>query len=168
MIETTHLFILPLNYEQLLKYCKNDASLETELQLDSMEREISIDLAEALQETILPNVANNPSNYYFSTLWTIISKAEKKMVGDLCFLGSPDETGSVEIGYGTYKAFRNGGNMTEAVGGMIDWVRTQKNVNTITAKANKNNFASLRILEKNNFIRGIEMNDEINWKLLLS
>lgn len=167
MIETTHLFIVPLNYQQLLKYSKNDDSLEMELKLQPSEREISIALAEALKETILPNVANNPSNYY-STLWTIISKAENKMVGDLCFLGSPDETGSVEIGYGTYSAFRNEGKMTEAVEGIITWVKAQKNVNTITAKANKNNIASLRILEKNNFIRGIEMNDEINWSLVLS
>src|SRR5664279_2246538 len=108
-----------------------DNSLETELNLNETSRGISPELKEALEQTILPNVADKGKNYLFSTLWTIISKEENKMVGDLCFVGEPDSEGEVEIGYGTYEEFRKRGFMTEAVGGMIKWAEKQPNIRSI-------------------------------------
>ena len=115
MIETERLILKPLTYEQLIKYTRLDNSLETELNLNPASRTISADLKEALEQTILPNVADSNKNYLFSTLWTIISKADNKMVGDLCFVGEPNAAGEIEIGYGTYEEFRKRGFMTEAV-----------------------------------------------------
>ena len=90
MIETKRLLIKPLSYYQIRKYLKNDNSLETELNLDRSSRSISEELKEALENTILPNVADTSKNYLFSTLWTLILKEQNKMVGDLCFYGEPN------------------------------------------------------------------------------
>jgi len=163
MIETKRLIIKPLTYEQLLKYMKNDNSLEREFGLKESLRTISDELREALEQTILPGVADPCKNSLFSTLWTIISKEENKMVGDLCFVGEPDDKGEVEIGYGTYPDFQRRGFMTEAVEGMILWARNQSLVKSIIASTEKSNPASYTVLLKNNFTKIGETDDLYNW-----
>ncbi len=164
MIETNRLIIKPLTYEQLIKYVKCDNSLEAELNLNETSRTISAELKEALENTILPNVADKTKNYLYSTLWTAISKTDNKMVGDLCIVGEPNANGEIEIGYGTYDEFQGNGYMTEFVGGMINWARTQPLVKSITASTDKTNTASIRVLQKNNFIKIGETETSFHWK----
>lgn len=168
MIETKRLILRPLTYAQLVKYAKCDNSLEKELNLDITSRTISSELKEALKETILPNVADSTKNYLYSTLWTAISKTENKMIGDLCIFGEPNVEGEIEIGYGTYDEFQGKGFMTEIVGGIIEWSKMQAIVKSITARTNKSNTASFKVLEKNKFIKIGEIGTEFNWKLELN
>ncbi len=165
MIETERLILRPLTHKQLIKYIRLDNSLEAELNLDETSRSISPELKEALEQTILPNVADSNKNYLYSTLWTIISKEDNKMIGDLCFVGEPNAAGEVEIGYGTYEEFRKRGYMTEAVGGMIKWVRKQPNIKSIIASTDKKNIDSFSILKKNNFIKCGETETLFTWRL---
>ena len=165
MIETARLYIRPLTYEQLVKYARNDNSLEEELDLGFTSRIISDELHEALESTILPNVFDKNKNYLYSTLWTLILKAENRMVGDLCFVGEPNKDGEIEIGYGTYEVFRGNGYMTEAVTGMVKWARMQPNIRAIIASSEKSNIPSSSVLEKNNFIKIGEMDSMYNWRL---
>ncbi|MBN8707459.1 MAG: GNAT family N-acetyltransferase [Bacteroidetes bacterium] len=165
MIETDKLILKPLTHSQLVKYIQCDHSLEQELNLNETKRSLSPDLKEALEQTILPNVADPDKNYLYSTLWTAISKTEQKMVGDLCLYGEPDAAGAVEIGYGTHEEFRNKGLMTEALGGLIGWAALQPTVKTILASTNKANTASWKVLEKNGFIRTGEKENLLTWKL---
>jgi RimJ/RimL family protein N-acetyltransferase len=164
-IETNRLTIIPLTYNQLVKYIHIDNSLEAVLNLNPTVRSISPELKEALEQTILPAVADTSKNYLYSTLWTMISKAENKMVGDLCFVGEPNDDGEIEIGYGTYEAFRAKGFMTEAVGGMIGWAEKQPGVKAIVASTDKDNIASFTILTRNNFIKTSESDTMFNWSL---
>ncbi len=168
MVETKRLILKPLTYEQLIKYAKCDNSLETTLNLNKSKRTISVELKEALEQTILPNVADKSKNYLYSTLWTAISKSENKMVGDICFIGEPNASGEIEIGYGTYDEFRNKGYMTEIVSGIIEWTKNQLNVKSIIASTDKSNIASFRVLEKNGFNKIGETEIQFNWKLTLN
>lgn len=165
MIETERLILKPLTYDQLVKYTKCDNSLEEELKLNKTSRTISPELKEAFEKTILPNVADKNKNYLYSTLWTAISKLENKMVGDLCIVGEPNTDGEIEIGYGTYDEFQGKGFMTEIVGGIIEWAKTQSKVKSVIASTNKNNTASFKVLEKNNFTKIGETETLFNWKL---
>lgn len=165
MIETERLILKPLTYGQLVKYTKCDNSLEEELNLNKTSRTISPELKEAFEQTILPNVADKTKNYLYSTLWTAISKAENKMIGDLCIVGEPNADGAIEIGYGTYDEFQGKGFMTEIVGGIIEWIKTQENVKSIIASTDRTNTASFRVLEKNNFIKVGETETLFNWIL---
>ena len=165
MIETERLIIKPLTYNQLEKYILNDNSLEEELNLKETSRSISPELKEALEQTILPNVADTSKNYLYSTLWTLISKKENKMVGDLCFVGAPNADGEIEIGYGTYDIFAGLGFMTEAVGGMISWAKKQPEIHAIIADTEKQNTASFRVLEKNDFVKTGENETLLKWRL---
>jgi [ribosomal protein S5]-alanine N-acetyltransferase len=168
MIETERLILKPLTYEQLLKYIKADNSLETELNLSKAHRIIQPDLLEALEESILPRVENENSNYLFSTLWTLILKEKKQMIGDLCFMGEPNLDGELEIGYGTYSEFQRKGYMTEAVGGIIKWAANQPKVISVLASTEKINVASYNVLQKNNFIKFDETGTMYFWKLKIN
>jgi len=164
-IETERLIIMPLSYEQLIKYMRCDNSLEEELGLVSTTRTISNELKEALEQAILPNVADKNKDYLYSTIWTAISKVENKMVGDICMYGEPNEDGDVEIGYGTYDEFQNKGYMTEIVGGMVGRLKTQGRVRAVYASTEKSNVASYRVLEKNVFKKVGETENLLNWEL---
>ncbi|MFN3300028.1 MAG: GNAT family N-acetyltransferase [Sediminibacterium sp.] len=167
MINTKRLKIIPLTFNQPIKYAKCNNSLEKELNLNPSSRIISDELKEALENTIIPNVADKTKNYLFSTLWTAISIAENSMVGDLCIIGEPNELGEIEIGYGTYNEYQGRGYMTEIVGGIIEWAKTQALVKSIVASTSKSNFASFKVLEKNNFKKMSETPLLYNWKLEL-
>ncbi len=167
MIETERLILYPLTYNQLLKYVMADNSLEAELNLNETSRTISPDLKEALENTILPNVADTQKDYLYSTLWTVISKIDNKMVGDICIVGEPNAEGEIEIGYGTYDDFRKKGFMTEAVGGIIKWAKVQPKVQSIFASTEKDNIASFSVLRKNDFIKVGETETLLNWRLEL-
>lgn len=167
MIETTRLILKPLTHGQLVKYIKCDSSLEAELNLNETSRTMSPELREALEQTILPNVADSTKNYLYSTLWTAISKADNKMIGDLCIVGEPNADGVIEVGYGTYDEFQGKGFMTEIVGGIIEWAKTQPLVKAIIASTEKTNAASFKVLEKNNFIKTGETETLFNWTLEL-
>lgn len=152
MIETARLRIHPLTYDQLIKYIHCDPALEIELGLQPATRKFSPALIEALEQSILPRVANQKTDFRYVTLWTIFLKKEKISVGDLCFKGEPDQKGEIEIGYGTYEEHRQKGYMTEAVGGMLAWAREQKYAKAMTAETELTNIGSLKILQQNGFI----------------
>jgi [ribosomal protein S5]-alanine N-acetyltransferase len=165
LLETERLFIMPLSYEQLLNYLKLDNSLEESLGLNYYARIIPDELKEALEKEILPHVAKQGKDYFLSTLWTIIDKKKKVMIGDLCFKGKPNEHGEVEIGYGTFSDFQGRGFMTEAVGSIAQWTLNQPRVNSILAETKKENIPSHKTLSKNNFIIYKETGDMFWWRL---
>ncbi len=168
MISSHRLILKPLTHGQLIKYIKNDNSLEAELKLNPTSKVISPELREALEETILPNVADAGKNHLYNTLWAIILKAESRMVGDICFVGEPDENGEIELGYGTYEAFRGNGYMKEAVACLLEWVKMQDRVKSVFAQTAKDNPASFAVLEKNNFVKVGEDETLFNWKLKIA
>jgi [ribosomal protein S5]-alanine N-acetyltransferase len=164
MIQSDRIILKLLTYNQLEKYIRNDNSLEEELNLNPTSRTISPELKEALENTILPNVADINKNYLYSTLWTIISKPDNKMVGDICIIGEPNADGEIEIGYGTYEEFQGKGYMTEAVKCILKWAETEPKVNSVLASTLKSNIASFTVLEKNNFIKTGETETLFNWR----
>ncbi|MGC3978490.1 MAG: GNAT family N-acetyltransferase [Paludibacteraceae bacterium] len=167
MITTKRLGILPLSYEQLMKYTRCDSSLDTELNLQQTYRIISEELREALEYTILPNVADKNKNYLFSTIWIAFSYSENKPVGDFCWYGEPNEKGEIEIGYGIYQEFEGQGYMTEIVKGAIEWAKTYKYIKAIKATTTKINIPSFKVLERNGFLITEETEELFYWRLKL-
>lgn len=165
MLETNRLLLRPLSLNQLIMYIQNDHTLEDALGLQHCDRVISPDLKEALEETILPNVVDTSKRIHFCTLWTIILKEEKRMVGDLCFVGEPDDQGRAELGYGTYEEHQGKGYMTEAVGAIVQWALAQSGVQSVVASTEKQNIPSFRVLEKNGFQKYEETDTLYYWKI---
>ena len=83
------------------------------------------------------------------------------LCGSIGFKGPPDERGIVEIGYSVLPEFQGQGLATEMVSAIVQWAKNQPLVRRIEAETNINNKASIRVLEKNNFIYvgvGVEPN----------
>jgi RimJ/RimL family protein N-acetyltransferase len=90
------------------------------------------------------------------------------MIGELCMMGEPNAEGEVEIGYGIYSEFQNNGYLTEFLGGIIEWLKTQPSVQSILAKTEKSNVSSYKVLERNMFLIFGENDNLMEWKLILS
>jgi ribosomal-protein-alanine N-acetyltransferase len=166
-IETADLYLRPLNQHQLLQYIRMDTDLEKGWNLNPAHREISAELKEALEDTILPSVADTTKNYLFSTLWVVIRKDLNQMVAALCFKGEPNHLGEIEIGYGTFDSFQGRGYMTQAVAAIIPWAAQQSSVVSITAETEKTNPASIAVLVKNQFAQVNDLGSKCYWKLNL-
>ena len=71
-------------------------------------------------------------------------------IGELCFKGI-DESGSTEIGYGIADEYQDCGYATEAVTAAVSWALGQNKINCVSAEVDKENIASIRVLEKSGF-----------------
>lgn len=166
LLETERLLIKPLSYGQLQLYMSTgDYALERDLGLEPHPRVVSGEVKEALEQVILPQVADAGDNYLFSTFWTIIDKRKNVMIGDLCFKGAPNEQGEIEVGYGTHSDFQNKGFMTEALGAVIQWAMRQPSVKTVLAETTNENLASHKTLARNHFVVFKQVDNMIWWRL---
>ena len=80
--------------------------------------------------------------------WIIVLVCEKKIVGDLGFLGKPSIEGTVEIGYSIAPDYRGRGYAYEAAQSLIEWAFHNKRVEKTIARCEPGNIASIRVLEK--------------------
>ncbi|MCC6463261.1 MAG: GNAT family N-acetyltransferase [Saprospiraceae bacterium] len=163
-LKSSRLQVFPLSYAQMQLYIAPEQALEKSLGLLAGSRSISTRLQEALEQKILPAVADPANNYLFFTLWTIQDTAEQVLVGDLCFKGMPNAQGEVEIGYGTYPDFQNKGYMTEAVGLLADWALAQAGINAVVAETRPDNLASQKILTNNGFVAAPPNGEHLRWR----
>ena len=81
-------------------------------------------------------------------VWLMIQTQENILVGDLGFGGKPDESGSLEMGYEVFAAYRNQGYGFEAVQAVVNWAFSHPELRRIVAHCPIDNLASTRILEK--------------------
>ncbi len=167
MIETKRLRIEPLGIDELDRFVRNDFSFEQEKNLQKIRRSVPYDLLEILEDYIYPRMQADEDNAIFSTLWVMIDKANKCIVGDFCFKNEPNDQAEVEIGYGVYERFRNKGYMSETIEAMVAWSRQCKEIRYLTAVTLKSNRASIVVLKKNNFIKFDENSIQYFWKLKL-
>ena len=71
-------------------------------------------------------------------------------IGGVGCKGAPDEAGRVEIGYGLAESARGQGYATEAVLGLIDWLRDQ-GVREVIAECDPDNAPSIAVLRRCGF-----------------
>ena len=76
---------------------------------------------------------------------------EDKVIGDCGTHGPADKDGVIEIGYGLAASQRGRGFGTELVGAISAWLLGQPGVSAVIASTLADNFASRRVLEKNQF-----------------
>ena len=133
MTETKHLKIYPASREQM----------ETFIAAQSVEV-----LKEAYTQ-MLDGCLAHPDQWEWYAIW-MIERKDGAHIGELCFKGI-DESGSVEIGYGIAEEHQGRGYATEAVTAAVSWALEQNAVSCVTAEVDKDNIASIRVLEKSGF-----------------
>lgn len=97
------------------------------------------------------------------TYWAIYLPAEKTIIGLIGFKGLQDNT--AEVGYGTAKGYRNKGYMHAATKLLFGWA-FEHGLEQITAQTEKQNTASIRLLEKVGMVEVGEVEGLLSWKMV--
>ena len=87
-------------------------------------------------------------------IWGIVLKDENKLIGSICFWNISEDKSKAEIGYELMVPWQGKGIMQEAIKVVIDYGFNNMKLDLIEAVPNPNNLKSIKLLEKNNFIRG--------------
>lgn len=154
--------LVPLTLDQLRLHIENSTRLEESLGLLAGYRGVAEPLLSIIIHFTVPRLKDPKLDPLYHTVWIAIDRQTRQIVADAKFKGEPDETGTVEIGYGTYPTFQGRGYMSEVVGGLVDWVSHQPNVRRIMADTDIDNLASQRVLQKNGFML-VEQADGLIW-----
>ncbi len=93
--------------------------------------------------------------------YLVIHKQDKVLIGDCGFLGKPNNSKAVEIGYSIIPEYRGNGYAKEMVETLIKQAFTSKKVKRIIARTLVENIPSNKILKKNCF-KIIQDNIETN------
>ena len=70
------------------------------------------------------------------------------MIGDVGFMGPPDETGAVILGCAITEDARGQGYATEALSALLEWARAQSGPDLRARRHDARNLASQRLLER--------------------
>ncbi len=88
-----------------------------------------------------------------SIYWGIQLKNKLELIGTICLWNISSENCSAEVGYVLHPAFQGMGYMQEALKYVLDYGFKIMSLKSINADLSPNNLKSVRILEKNNFIK---------------
>lgn len=105
----------------------------------------------------------DPDNWVFHAVWVVASIKYKAIVGSIIFNDRPDSLGNLDIEYVTAQPYRRQGMMTTAVSLILGWA-FDNNIMSISATTPKDNVASIRVLEKNNFLKIKEENGKLYFR----
>jgi RimJ/RimL family protein N-acetyltransferase len=76
---------------------------------------------------------------------------ESTLCGSVGFMGPPDPTGMIEVGYSVLPAYQRDGIAKEMVAAIVQWASRQPGVTRIEAETTPSNVGSIRVLEANHF-----------------
>ena len=86
-------------------------------------------------------------------MWAISIKPEEKLVGTICLWHIVKENHRAEIGYIIHHDHQGKGLMHEAVEKVIEYGFHAMKLHSIEANVDPANSASIKLLERNNFVR---------------
>jgi ribosomal-protein-alanine N-acetyltransferase len=159
-LETDRLKLIPFSLDLMKAAMTDKAKLGEMLGVGVPDSWPGSDLAEALP-IFVKNI--HPSNPVWD--WLIIHKGDRVLIGDVGFMGGPDEEGVVEIGYSIVPEYRNQGYATEMASSLIQWALQRQEVKVITARTLKDNIASIKVLTKIGMRRGGVEDDYLKWEI---
>ncbi len=144
-LETKRLQLIPFSLDLKKAAIDDRARLVEMLGVYVPEHWPGPDLAEALP-FFIENMERVPSEPAWD--WIAIHKSDQAVIGDIGFMGGPDQNGVVEVGYSIVPEYRNQGYATEIASGLIAWAFQEKRVKVVTAACLDDNLGSIKVLEK--------------------
>ena len=85
--------------------------------------------------------------------WAITLKNDKKLIGTICLWHISKENFRAEVGFELHPDFQGRGIMQEALTKVLDYGFKDMKLHSIEGNVDPNNLSSIKLLEKNNFIR---------------
>jgi ribosomal-protein-alanine N-acetyltransferase len=144
-LETRRLTLIPFSLEMKKVVTNDKAKLAKIIGVRVPEHWPGPDLTEALP-FFLEEMEKNPAGSIWDGI--IIHRADKVIIGDMGFIGGPDEAGVVEIGYSIIPEYRNLGYATEMAQALIRWAFQQQEIKVVIANCLYDNIGSIKVLEK--------------------
>lgn len=117
------------------------------------------DEAKTFINKINNNISNNESVY-----WAINLKNNESVIGTICLWNISKENYRAEIGFELHPHFQGKGLMHEAVTSIIEYGFKNMKLHSIEGNVDPENIASIKLLEKNNFIREAYFRENIYYK----
>lgn len=85
--------------------------------------------------------------------WAVTLKGDSKLIGTVCYWNIKPEHYRAEVGYVLHPDFQGKGIMQETLTAVLDYGFNVMKLHSIEADINPNNEASIKLLERNNFVR---------------
>jgi ribosomal-protein-alanine N-acetyltransferase len=85
--------------------------------------------------------------------WAITIKGDSKLIGTICFWNIKPENYRAEVGYVLHPDFQGKGIMQETLTTVLDYGFNAMKLHSVEANVNPANEATIRLLERNNFVR---------------
>ncbi|NLE75906.1 MAG: GNAT family N-acetyltransferase [Chloroflexi bacterium] len=147
-LETERLRLIPLSRSQLELLLADRGALEQALGLEVSGAALEPELREAVENDMLAGMAAHGAADLWYTEWQIVLKAQRRIIGGLCFKGPPNAEEVVEIGYGLQPPYRGRGYMTEAARAALAWAFSQRGVQAAAAEIERDNWPSQRVARR--------------------
>jgi RimJ/RimL family protein N-acetyltransferase len=80
--------------------------------------------------------------------YEIVRRSDGAVIGAAGFLGPPDDTGALRVGYGLAESARGHGYATEALKALLRWARGQDGITCVLADTTKANVPSQKVMER--------------------
>lgn len=85
--------------------------------------------------------------------WGIVLKPHNKLIGTICYWNIMKGHYRAEVGYGLHTAFQGKGIMQEALQEVLRYGFETINLHSAEARTDPKNISSIKLLERNHFIR---------------
>ena len=161
-LSSKNIDIIPLSLNNLRLFIKSRSQFEEKQNLKISGKELADAYKEELNEVIerTPDAwDNNCTDYLFYTLWVLVHKQQKAIVGQFTFNGKPNENGEVEVFFSIEKPHRQNGYATEVMKTILEWASQDNIFKVVLVEADLKNKAAMASLKKLGF-RKLEQNDE--------
>jgi [ribosomal protein S5]-alanine N-acetyltransferase len=156
--------IFALDVAGLRLFLENKPAFLEKYQLQPQILTDTDELMEISTKMCLPNMQIDPEQWPFFTRWMAVDvENDQKIVAELLLISGLDSSGAVEIGYGVTAGNDGYGFMTKTIACFLSWATENEWVKRIKAETNRSNLASIRVLEKNDFKRFVELEETIWW-----
>lgn len=152
---TQRLILHPLAADELSLFLSSSNKLEAILECRYEGETLDNDFRNMITSMLTAVTNSKSETLLFHTLWLIITKNDRCIVGSIDFKGLPKER-KVEIGYGLGAKHRKKGYMTEAVKAICSFAARFDDIDEVIAETKMDNIPSQNVLKSCNFEPYIE------------
>ncbi len=153
-ISTARIDIVPLCLQELELIIKSRAEFEKISDCCPSGVELPPVYCEELSEMLEQNRSKwkeNPNDYLFYTLWVMICRETKIIIGQFSFNAKPNADGEIEVFFSIEEPYRRKGYAFEVMQGVIGWAKESGLIRKFLIEADFDNKAAMASLKKLGF-----------------
>lgn len=169
-IFTDRLILHPLTLDQLQLINQGRNVLEKEMGLTLSDFSLNADesfleeFAIAIGEYVILKVRQNPDHWIWYSHWLVIHRELNLTIGGIGGNGLPDAEGQVMIGYFIDQKFEGQGFATEALAGLLTWMKQHPDLKSVIADTYADNNGSQEVLKRNGFVLEGPSEEGLRWR----